>query len=75
MFLSVEEVAEFTGYTRRSAQARWLQTEGFPFVIGGDGKLKVLRSVVVDRLGGLPVTRRREPRLRLEGATCAKKAQ
>ncbi|WP_324734107.1 DUF4224 domain-containing protein [Pseudomonas paeninsulae] len=76
MFLSAEEVSELTGYKKPSAQARWLKSEHFAFVVGGDGKLKVLRSVVVERLGGAPAARAREPQLRLQvRSKCMKKTQ
>lgn len=51
MFMTPAEVAEMTGYLRPKDQARWLQTEKFGFVIGADGKPKVLRQVVLARLG------------------------
>lgn len=52
MFMKPDEVAEMTGYLRPKDQARWLQAEKFGFVIGADGKPKVLRQVVLARLGG-----------------------
>lgn len=66
MFLSDSELCELTGYTKPSAQARWLTSNGFPFLAGGDKKLKVLRSLVQDRLGAKAVPAKKEPQLRLK---------
>ena len=66
MFLTPEEVAALTGYQKPSAQIRWLSAERFGYVIGGDGHPKVLRDVVLSRLGAVK-TSRKEPQLRLIG--------
>lgn len=52
MFMTQDEVADMTGYLRPKDQVRWLQAEKFGFVISADGKPKVLRQVVLARLGG-----------------------
>jgi hypothetical protein len=67
VFLSNEELRELSGYQKRSAQMRWLEAQGIAFLIGGDGVPKVLRSVVIARLGGTtPVEAKpKEPQLRL----------
>ena len=67
LLLTADEVADLTGYQKPAAQVRWLLENGLPYLLGGDGKPKVLRSLVVRRLGGEvesgpPV---REPQLRL----------
>lgn len=68
MFLSTSDLEQLTGYQKPSAQARWLGQVGIPFLKGGDGKLKVLRLALEQRLGATLVNfRRREPQLRLEG--------
>lgn len=67
MFLTPEEVADLTGYQKPSAQIRWLRAEQFGFVVGGDGQAKVLREVVLSRLGQ-GKTKKAEPRLRLAGS-------
>lgn len=68
MLLTPEELEQLTGYQKSSAQARWLTRERLPFVIGGDGKLKVLRLTIEQRLGASMVTvHQREPQLRLQG--------
>lgn len=64
MFLSDEEVAELTGYKRARDQVRWLERERFGFVIDGNGRPKVLREVVLARLGSVS-SKRKEPQLRL----------
>ncbi len=67
MFLSGAELRDLTGYQKPSAQKRWLEAQAISFLVGGDGLPKVLRSVVVARLGGsfAVSTTYREPRLRL----------
>lgn len=67
MFMSAEEVAELTGYERPSAQIRWLEAEKFGFVVGGDGVPKVLREVVLSRLGSTRQNKK-GPQLRLTGS-------
>jgi hypothetical protein len=52
LLLTTDEVSELTGYQQPTAQARWLSENNLPYLLGGDGKPKVLRSVVVRRLGG-----------------------
>lgn len=65
LLLNADEVADLSGYQKPSAQARWLKQNDFPFVIGGDGRPKVLRQVVEARLGGKPSEKKREPKLHL----------
>jgi len=65
MFLTKDEVAELTGYQKPSAQIRWLEAQQFGYVVGGDGVPKVLRQVVISRLGG-QTTQKRSPELRLK---------
>jgi hypothetical protein len=67
MFLSPGEVEELTGYERPSAQTRWLEAERFGFVVGGDGVPKVLREVVLSRLGSTK-PHKKGPQLRLIGS-------
>lgn len=64
MFLSPTDLAALTGYSRRSAQLRWLKAHAWPHEIGGDGRPKVLTAYVERRLGGVD-SPRREPQLRL----------
>lgn len=66
MFLTPKEVEQLTGYERPSAQIKWLTAEKFGFVIGGDGHPKVLREVVLSRLGVVKSSKK-EPQLRLTG--------
>lgn len=67
MFMTPEEVADLTGYQKPSAQIRWLEAERFGYVIGGDGQPKVLRDVVLSRLGAT-TKKKREPVLYLTGS-------
>lgn len=66
MFMTRQEVADLTGYTKQAAQIRWLEAEKFGFVIDGYGHPKVLRDVVLSRLGTSQQPKK-EPRLRLTG--------
>ncbi|GAB6386945.1 DUF4224 domain-containing protein [Stutzerimonas marianensis] len=69
MFLSNNDVEQLTGFKKPSAQARWLEQVGLPFFKGGDGKLKVLRLAVEQRLGVIHAAQpKRKPQLRLEKA-------
>ncbi|MCQ4280486.1 DUF4224 domain-containing protein [Pseudomonas stutzeri] len=68
MFLSSKEIEQLTGYQKPYVQARWFEQAGLPFLNGGDGKVKVRRLAVEQRLGlGLGTSQppRREPQLRL----------
>lgn len=71
MFLSDSELRELTGYQKPSAQMRWLKAQDIVFLIGGDGLPKVLRSVIIARLGGslsVPPDGR-EPKLHLPSSS------
>ena len=63
MFLTPSELAELTGRTRASAQVRWLAGNGLRFVLGADGRPRVLRAEVEGRL--LSKRPAREPRVRV----------
>lgn len=63
--LTSEELEVLSGYRKPTAQSRWLKQNDFPFVLGGDGRPKVLRQVVEARLGGKVTEIKREPQLRL----------
>lgn len=65
MFLSREELAELTGYQKPSAQQRWLKAEKFGFLVDSDGHPKVLKDLVIARLGG--TQQKKGPQLRLTG--------
>ncbi|WP_332688276.1 DUF4224 domain-containing protein [Devosia sp.] len=64
MFLSASEVAEMTGRTRPTAQVRWLTDQKFAFIIGADGRPKVLKAVALARLGGKEETKTSGPQVR-----------
>lgn len=63
MFMTPDEVADMTGYLRPRDQIRWLEAERFGYVIGADNKPKVLRQVVIARLGGI-AEKKNGPQLR-----------
>lgn len=68
MLLTPQELAELTGYQKPSAQMRWLTAQRIPYLVGGDGKPKVLRDPLIERLGGKrPPVNKREPKLCLKG--------
>lgn len=64
MFLTEAELQTLSGKVKATAQVRWLKSEKIAHIIGGDGKPKVLRDLVIARLGGSAQTRP-EPQLRL----------
>jgi hypothetical protein len=64
MFLSADDLADLTGRRRSSAQIRWLSAQGLRFVLGADGRPRVLRAEVEGRL--LSKRPAREPRLRVQ---------
>lgn len=52
MFLTDEELCHLTGYQRSAAVKRWLDDNGYRYHVPASGWPRVLRSVVVERLGG-----------------------
>ena len=52
MFLTRLELKELTDCSNKSGQVKWLVSRCWPFEIGAKGYPKVLRSVLVARLGG-----------------------
>ena len=64
MFLTDTDISSLTGLSRPSAQIRWLREHDFPHEVGADGKPKVLKSYVQQRLGGT-IEVFNEPRLHL----------
>nr|WP_286948319.1 DUF4224 domain-containing protein [Pseudomonas sp. UBA6718] len=65
-FLTPEEIAGLTGFERIAAQRRWLDKNDIPYMEGGDGELKVLEQIVLQRLGGKQ-QKKAGPQLRLTG--------
>ncbi len=52
-FVHHQELVELTEFKRADKQAGWLREHGIPFEVGGvTGRPKVLRSVLVKKLGG-----------------------
>jgi hypothetical protein len=64
LFLSPAELQELTGYKLGAKQITWLREHRWLHEIGGDGRPKVLRAHVLERLSGKS-ERKDEPRLRL----------
>lgn len=54
MFLSKQELIDFTGYKRTSKQIDALKAFGVPFKVGINGKPIILKSEVEKFLGGDP---------------------
>lgn len=65
-FLTDEELEGLTGRTRPSAQRRWLDDAGIPYMGREDEAPRVLEQVVLQRLGGGQQSRK-APQLRLTG--------
>lgn len=64
MFMTKDEVAQLTGRARPKEQTQWLESQRFGFVVGADGKPKVLREVVLARLGATRQPEKKGPELR-----------
>lgn len=65
MFLTVEEIRELTGSSRLREQTAWLDSNAFPYEVGGDRVPKVLREYVARRFGAADMKQDRRPQLRL----------
>ena len=50
-FLTVDELAELTGFRRKTNQIRWLAQHRYPHEINANGAPKVLRCYLERRLG------------------------
>lgn len=63
MFLSQDEIKDLTGYKVYKKQALWLAQNGFKYVLGCDGRPKVLVSHIEAELGssGKRERKRSEP--------------
>lgn len=61
MFLSKDELKQFTGYKNVSCQIRALEAYKVPFAIGIHGRPVVLRSVVERFLGDSHATSNKAP--------------
>lgn len=44
MFLSQKAIEELTGYKQFAKQRQWLVDNGYSFKVGGDRKIKLLKS-------------------------------
>lgn len=63
MFLPEEDLVALTGYKKSSSQIQWLQDNNWPFAVAGDGKPRVLRDLVIARLGDTTKKTSSEPKL------------
>ena len=52
MFLTVDEIAELTGYKYNCRQIDWLRLHGWKFEVTSQRRPKVARSYFESRLGG-----------------------
>jgi hypothetical protein len=66
VFLTPAELFELTARKRASGQISWLAQAGLRYVIGADGRPRVLRQEVERAMLGGPV-KAREPQLRIAG--------
>lgn len=51
IFLTPDELSELTDRKQAAKQIQWLLANGYPFERSASGRPKVLRSVVLNRLG------------------------
>ena len=69
IFLTADELRELTGYRTPTHQRRWLDAHRIPYLISGKGQPRILRALLVARLGGATISEQppaaREPRLHL----------
>ena len=67
MFLTDADLEALTGYQRPRWQKAWLRERGYPHETDSQGRPRVLRAVVLKRLGGEEEaeTAGTRPRLRL----------
>lgn len=62
MFVSSEDLKELSGYEIPAYQIRWLSQQGLKFLVGADGKPKVLLAHLQEVMSGYKqVKRRTEP--------------
>lgn len=68
LVLNLDDLIDLTGYSRPSAQMRWLSDNRICFLVGGDGLPKVLFEVIRERFESThtnTVQRKRQPEIRL----------
>ena len=65
LFLTPGEIKELTGYKLGAKQAKWLREHRWAYEVGADGRPKVLRAHLMQRMGGKVERPDDEPRLRL----------
>lgn len=52
LFLSDDELQDLTGYKMPGKQIEWLDARGYPHEVNAAGHPRVLRAVVIERMGG-----------------------
>ncbi|HRQ59705.1 MAG TPA: DUF4224 domain-containing protein [Azoarcus taiwanensis] len=52
LFLDDDELHDLTGYVLPSKQIAWLDDRGYPHEENAAGHPRVLRAVVIERMGG-----------------------
>ena len=52
MFMTNEELVEWTGYKNRPGQIKWLAERGYKFELDRPGRPRVLRQAIVNAMGG-----------------------
>ncbi len=63
MFLTIAELRELTDLERQAAIRRWLDRQRIPFIVAANGWPKVLRCVIMERLGAQVTAPTAEPEL------------
>jgi hypothetical protein len=63
MFLTDEEIFNLTGYKQTASQIKWLRQNGFKFLIGGDGKPRIMTSYLESIIGSYNIS---TPKKRVE---------
>jgi hypothetical protein len=78
-FLTLDEIADLTGWKVAKKQTEWLKDHGWQFDIDAKKRPKVLRIAMLARLGGLdaPLTEAQtpQPQMRFNHATKKKTAR
>lgn len=59
-FLTQQELTDLTDLLQPAAQRRWLVAHGWAFEVSASGKIKVLREVMLRKMGGTSIAARRQ---------------
>ena len=66
MFLTIPELQELADLQRQAAIRHWLDRQRIPYIVSASGWPRVLRCVIMERLGGKVVAPTNEPELILD---------